>query len=694
MRCTRLPLLWTCRYPFLYITVSFIAGIITARHTIATTGHIPYTIFFSLVLVYILLIGWGHLRKKTLPYLGLFGLMGIFCAGYITLHNTHPICDPHHLIHTAPTIQAYIGRVTTFPTIKQQMKHTTLKLRHIRTQGAWKPASGKVSLRWAKDELPSLAYGDMVMVLGAPKEAICRINDTMFNYREFLASQNIYHTHFIHSGDLQKLSSLPDYSLLRQAMLIRSWLVRKIEENISASASRGLVLALMLGIREELNEELQTTYIRSGIIHVLAISGLHVGLLYMLLRILLRLFRLHHGFIGKVLSLFILWSYAWITGLAPAVVRAVTMFSLFIVSKMLKRSYQSTNTLVSSAFFLTLYNPHLTFQPGFQLSYIAVFGILWLQPKLYACSKPPKWAKSIVQLITLSLSAQLVTLPLTLYYFHAFPTYFLPANLIAIPAISLILVLTLLILLTSSLPAISLFLGDIITYCTTILHHLLRYIPHLPGSKITDIYLSLTTVILLYTTGALIWLFFYQRKFIYLPIATWIPLLLTIKGIYSTITPRNQWLYYDHPTHSAIIFMHNDYATVFNPKEKEWMSSSEDLFFYLQKQGIKQTNTLYPFTSSHQLKLIVLQGKRGIWIDRPLPCFLETHHPIPIDLLVIANNAVHNLKRILSCFRPEIIILASTNRPQVCQKLHTQAQEQELACWVAQPLSVSPIKIP
>ena len=203
-----------------------------------------------------------------------------------------------------------------------------------------------------------------------------------------------------------------------------------------------IVKALILGQKKDINKQLYSDYAAAGAIHILAVSGLHVGIIYFilitLLRPLKRLFK--HELIISIIIVISLWGFAFLTGLSPSVIRAVTMFSFFAFAKAINRETNTINTLFLSYFTLLIINPLWLFHIGFQLSYLAVLSILWLLPLFNKVYCPKNYfARKIWDIFTVTLAAQTGIFPLSIYYFHQFPGLFFMTNLIILPFLGVLL---------------------------------------------------------------------------------------------------------------------------------------------------------------------------------------------------------------------------------------------------------------
>lgn len=265
-------------------------------------------------------------------------------------------------------------------------------------------------------------------------------NPGEFNYAQLLARKGIFHQAFLNTNDWTKLDSVSRFSIYALSQRIRSKLLKTLE--VLSPKERSVAEALLLGYKGHLDPETRNAYARSGALHVLAVSGLHVGIVYLALdKLLFFLVGFKQGRWMKVILILMgLWGYALLTGLPPSVQRAALMFSVIAIGRNMKKPNSVYNNVLFSAFVLLCWNPNLLFDVGFQLSYAAVLGIITLQPSIYRWFKvPTKVLDYGWQIVSVSLAAQLAVLPLSLFYFHQFPLLFPITNLIVIPAATIII---------------------------------------------------------------------------------------------------------------------------------------------------------------------------------------------------------------------------------------------------------------
>jgi competence protein ComEC len=263
----------------------------------------------------------------------------------------------------------------------------------------------------------------------------------------------------------------------------------------------GVINALLLGQRQDISKELTTDYQKAGAIHILAVSGLHVGVILLILSFLFKpIERLKNGaFLKAFLIVLVLWAFAFIAGLSASVVRAVTMFTFLAIGLSFHKKNVVFFSLISSLFFLLIAKPMFLFDVGFQLSYLAVFGIIWIQPKLYAVWKPKfKMVDFFWQLFTVSIAAQVGVLALSIYYFQQFPTLFLLSNLVIVPCLMYILIGGVLVFLLALLNLLPQFFADIYGSVISLMNGFVSWISMQEQFLLKEISISLIMMVSIY----------------------------------------------------------------------------------------------------------------------------------------------------------------------------------------------------
>jgi competence protein ComEC len=340
-------------------------------------------------------------------------------------------------------------------------------------------------------------------------------NPGTFNYQTHLKRKQILCTIKAHSNELIKTNTY-SFNIKKSAYEYRDYCIEVIKNNIPNKISCGISEALILGYKSDLNEETNLIFTRTGTLHILAVSGMHAGLIFSILNFLFGfLKKFKRGELLKtVIILSFLWFYAVMSGLSTSVIRAAVMFSLLSIGKIVNKDKNPLNTIFSSAFLMLVYEPNYFFDPGFQLSYLAVLGIVVCYSKIRGLYHyKTKVIAAVLDLINVSLCAQILTFPISIFYFNQFPSYFLLTNLIVIPVYTLIIFLILALFPFSSIPVISLNIGKLIDVLIYYNDKFMQWTDRLPYSVIENINIDLIELFALYLIIALsIFFVHYKNK--------------------------------------------------------------------------------------------------------------------------------------------------------------------------------------
>ncbi|MEG1572927.1 MAG: ComEC/Rec2 family competence protein, partial [Bacteroidales bacterium] len=366
---------------------------------------------------------------------------------------------------------------------------------------SWQNTEGKAILYFQKDSTNAhLEYGQCVWVKLVLKK-ITNEPSISFDYARFLARKQIYYQGYVQSQNTVFCSEYNGNFLIKNALILQSNLIHILTKVGLDGREFTLASALLLGQMGDMDEDLQQAYRSAGLIHILCVSGLHIGLFATVLLSILSFLQNKRWLLILKLSIVCacIWIYAFIVGLSPSVLRSTVMFSFVSLGQCFNRENDIYRSLLSSAFLLLLINPYTLFSIGFQLSYLAVIGIVCFQ-KLFLKIWHPKYkiCKYLWELIGVSISAQLATTPLIIYYFHQFPNYFLLSNIVGSPLSSLLLPLGMSILFLAHiyLP-IAMGMAYLFIWTLRILNTSVLYIEKLPHA-LWNIQLSLWGSLLLY----------------------------------------------------------------------------------------------------------------------------------------------------------------------------------------------------
>ena len=388
--------------------------------------------------------------------------------------------------------QGYLAEVQRYDLPKANSSENLLAVFALNGVQGWRSQNALVLVYHQMEE--ALYPGQVIWVPTNPELVAPPSFPDEFNYKRFLATKGIHFRQFL-GKKLQVLPLKPSNELNFAMEHLRHYFAGVIDQYVQRPESKQIALALLLGQKESLGKEVKQAYSATGTQHILAVSGLHVGIIYSILLLPLTFFKQKGQLLQKsylILVLGLIWIYALMTGFSPSVVRAVVMFSLVTLGQMRKRKPSIWNILAFSALLLLVLDPAIQTDLGFQLSYLAVAGIVGLQPILLRMWAPSNRVLDYFwQMATVTLAAQLITSPLTLHYFHTFPTYFLVANLLIVPLSYIILCAGVPFLLLAWIPMVGSTLGAIVDFLLFIQNEITYTLQEFPAALWQGIHLSL-----------------------------------------------------------------------------------------------------------------------------------------------------------------------------------------------------------
>lgn len=395
-------------------------------------------------------------------------------------------------------------------------------------------------------------------VIGSPIAPITNTaNPGEFNQELFWKSKGVHELVFIGEGAISQLDYAPTFSSFWYSA--RTYLERQLQQQLEGEAL-ALALALSLGDKYLLSNELRTSFANAGAMHVLAVSGLHVGiLLFLLTRIFSLIPPLRKKNIYLICSILILWCYAFLTGLSPSVFRAVLMFTIMALGQLRGASFLSLNSLLISALLLLFINPNYLFDIGFQLSYLAMLGIIFFYSSIRDLIVTKyKVINYFWEGTAIGIAAQIGTLPISLYYFHQFPNYFIITNL-ALMVLSIIaLSAVLLFFCVHFIPGINTLFSLIINYVMESIVSVVHFVDQLPYAVAKGFNLFWAEVIIAYFLIAFIWWTTEKRK-----LRTWF-IAASVLFLFGGLVQYQRY----NTIHQKELVVYNDTAPIVSWREK------------------------------------------------------------------------------------------------------------------------------
>ena len=452
----------------------------------------------------------GYLFRKTVLFV-FISWLSFFLIGILLIYGGDATKNYNyfekHLTNTSNATLA-IDKVLKPGNYHYKYMAEVLQIDHQKT-------TGRVLINIEKDSVASFfKIGDRILIKNkfvAIKESL---NPHQFNYKNYLAKQGIHQQVYATKQELLLLDQTST-SFLEFIAAFRLKIQQSLQQYEFSEDELAIMNALLLGQRQDISKELTANYSKAGAIHILAVSGLHVGIiLWMLSFVLKPLERYKKGKVIKlVLLVLFLWFFAVLAGMSASVTRAVTMFSAIAIGQFFNKRNAIEQSLIFSMFLLLLLKPLFLFDVGFQLSYLAVFGIIWVQPVFYQLWKPKYYIiDKGWQLITVSTAAQLGVLPISLFYFHQFPGLFFLSNLLIIPFLGVILGAGIIVLGLSYLTILPVFLVDIYSGIISILNRLVAFIARQEAFLFSDISFSFIKMFFSYLVIIACFQFFLKRN--------------------------------------------------------------------------------------------------------------------------------------------------------------------------------------
>ncbi|MCW3101866.1 MAG: ComEC/Rec2-related protein [Bacteroidetes bacterium] len=659
--------------PLVRLILPFIAGIIAAVYFPLTAGNFgwimaPYFVF----IVAVTFIPSLKISYKRSWVFGLVINILLLALGYrLTVSNTEKF-SASHVSKLANGKSVVLARLLQSPLEKDRSYKMVVELALLKDGAEWKELSGKVMLYLEKDQrAAALKYGDEILVQGTFNEIAGPQNPGEFNYRQFLALHNVYEQCSADKQHWLPAGRNSGNCILRSSYALRDRLLNILKTDNIEGDEFAVGAALMLGYADKLDAEILSAYSGTGALHVLSVSGLHVAIVYVVFNwLLFFLDKVKRGNILKaVILILLLWFYSALTGLSPSVLRAATMFSFIIIAKAFNRYTNIYNTLAASAFVLLAIDPFLVMEVGFQLSYIAVIGIVYLQPKISALSEPEnKLIEQAWSITAVSIAAQIATFPLGLYYFHQFPNYFLLSNFIVIPVSTLIIYLGIALFALTGVPVVSTYLAAGFGKCVWLLNASVKMIGGWPYALQEGISISATETWMLYAIILFLVAYLVRPKVMYL--------FAGLSAILLFLCMQAMEQQHEYSQHRMVVYniAKTSAVDLIDAKsnvlltEPSLAQNEKALSFHIKqnwwKLGINAPVIVTKDFSSEQICIqnnwILFNNRKIVIVSGAAPV-KKWRQPVKVDFLIVSKNAETGIAELLKSYDPEQIIFDSSN---------------------------------
>jgi competence protein ComEC len=602
----------------------------------------------------IVLLGITWTRNKKLENLP-FGILALLCVigiGMLAIALTLPDNNSKHYSGFQPSTAQHFHLK-----VREILKPNDFNDRYIVEIIAIDSlvANGRILLIVKKDTFShKFNVDDEIYTLKLPVLISPPLNPYEFDYAAYLKKTGVNHQlkldrreYVVKKDASRSLSGLTE--------VVRQRIISGLGTSNFGGEELAIMKALLLGQRNSISTNTYNNYRNAGAVHILAVSGLHIGIILLLCQFLLSpLERLPKGrIIVLILTVILLWVYALVAGLSPSVIRAVSMFSFTAYAIYLNRPTSSFNILALSMFFILLvYDPMLLFQVGFQLSYAAVFAIFWLFPKLQRFWNPENFIlKKVWQLISVSLAAQIGVLPISLFYFHQFPGLFLISNLLIIPFLGLILGMGFLIIFLMLLDLLPRIISNIYIEIIHLMNKIIEWTAQQESFIFKDIPFDPVQLVLCYLLLlALVYSLIY-KKFKNILASALCIIALQLWAIFSAVSKSmDQKIFVLHKTGtSAIIYKKANTLDVHCSDSAAILNLVTN---FVVAEKIKTLNYMNLKNS------YLIKGQGLLIINNPETSFLKSQRT---KYVILGNSPKINFNRFLDSTHPKSIIVDGSN---------------------------------
>ena len=496
--------------PFLRVLLPFVCGIVFSYYCFVPGYASLLVIAFCALFVIIfsrlnmaMQYSYQHVNGVVMHvFIGTFGIFtGTTNNPYESLSKISSYCSAKHDAQ-------FIVSVTEPPQEKKKTWKALAGIDGIKTiDGVIRPHSF-LHIYFKKDSAAIIPhYGSRVLFNKKPERIKNSPVGSKFNYQEYCAIKNIHYQVFLRPGEFIFLEDEHSIWLNQFVFSTQHWVTSTLKRYITNAKECGLAEALLIGYRNDLDRQLVQSYSNTGVVHVVAISGLHLGLVYGMLNVFCRAFDRYRlkVFLTPMIVLLGLWTFTLLAGASPSVLRSAVMFSFIVVGKAGARQSSLLNNLAVSAFFLLCYEPYWLWDLGFILSYSALLSIaIFMNPIYYSFIPENKLIGMLWKMTAVTMSAQILTMPVLIYYFGQFPNLFLLTNFVAIPLSSIILCGLIALCFLDWLPAVAGVIGQVVTFLIKCMNEFVRYVDGISFNSTKDITITFLQLCLLYAFIAFI----------------------------------------------------------------------------------------------------------------------------------------------------------------------------------------------
>ena len=653
------------RIPILKIAILYILTLLLAP-TLPISRPIFQHVLQALIVMTLLTMCCYFFRGKIRKYGYTCGYyLSIILFGIYQFWRNDPQVVINHFSHLET--DSYVVKIIEEPKIKQHIIRFSAEVIGVHRQGKFVPSSGRLMITLKLSTKNFLQFGDFLWLKGDLKRIAPPRNPMEFDYREYLSKYLIHHEVFVKSGYYRVISrqETSGFSVFGLALQARRFFLVKLRSHLKGDENFAIASALLYGFRSEISNDNMEAFTNTGTVHILSVSGMHVAVLFGFLSLIIRqiAWPLYLKWLPLILLWGTIWIYAFIAGLDAPITRAAIMISFVLCAQYFKRSFSSLNSLIIAAVLILLFAPRAINDVGFQLSFLAVLGMIICAPLVNALL-PVKSSilRFLRDILTVSIAAQILTTPLSLYYFGQFPTYFLIANLLVdIP--STLVMYAGFIMTINPVDWLNEILGFLLEHLIDFILCCLKFIDHLPFSTIKIAPMEISILFLAYfSVFSFLYTFQWKdKRYVWLGLYCGIGMLL-ING--------KKWL----------VSNDSERFRIYNTKHELTMGYFKagrgivySTFDSLQAKGLQYAcGREIALLSAGEVQFVPLNGRdrKNYFVTLPLGRVAILSHSkgtmSPADLVIIRKNFLYGLPDVLKQIRPKLVVLDGSNSMEKC----------------------------
>lgn len=580
-----------------------------------------------------------------------------------------------------------IARVYEPPTEKENVLKVLLDMRGFKVMAYFEKS----------EESLNLSYGDLLAFSVPIEEITPPMNPEEFDYRQYLNRRGVTGRVYLKQGDWVNAGVNEGNPIYVLAYRFRVGLLQALKRCGITDDEFGVGAAILLGYDESLPAQVRQNYVAAGSMHILCVSGMHVGIIYLLASFVL-------GFLGKgkkmalvrrLVLLALIWFYALLTVLSPSIMRATLMITFVLFGELIHRKGFALNSIAASAFILLLIDPNNLFAIGFQLSFVAVIGIVLLQKPIYnLIYVKNKLLDKVWEITAVSLAAQIVTMPFAIYYFKQFTTYFWLSNLLMTPLSFVVIMSGMLLLMLSWVPWLNIALGKVVWISIHLMNESVSWIEGLPFSLVKGLYMDDFQFALSLILLALLLLFVNLKK------KRMMMELLVVSAIFALslawrsqrLSQQSQFLVYSVRNHTAINVVDGFDNVLFCDEGLLTERSSIDysLKSHWARDQLSMNPICYTLTEDVNKELVIkrkhLLSAHGVLLAfwDPGMALTESRYRIAVDYLMVREKQRPDLQQVVKTYRVGMLLVDGSVPVYLSKEWVQQAKNMGIPCYELQ----------